>query len=313
MIAGSLLGTDPPEHREIRNMVRHLFKQSVANDLEPVVRRFVRQLLDKIEPGEPFDLVTTASAPLPFLIVGELLGIDDEERARLEELVDAALAYEGGGASAVGQAFEFFTELVARRRGIPGDDLVSGFCAGTATKQLEDWEVIQSTFVVVMGASETVRALITQGLLVLRDHPEALARLQADAGLIPGAVDELLRYITPINYYCRTAAVTHQLHDVTIDEGDVVMVLLAAANRDRSVFGEDADLLVIDRDPNPHLAFGFGEHFCLGAPMGRLQGRIFFEEWMSRFAGYDLAGEPQRSSSTQINIIEHLPLVARSA
>ena len=314
MTAGSLIGSDPPVHRELRRAVMEVFKPKAVTDSEPVVRRHVTTLLDRITPGEPFDLIATVAAPLPTWIVGELLNTPETDRHQLEELVDAALSYadpgtgfEEIGPEALTTMFEYFSRLVAERRAQPGDDLVSAVLEGTLNGvPVGDGEAIQSSFVLLVAGTETVRTVIANGLLTLLDHPEAEAQLREDRSLLPGAIEELMRYRPPVNYFCRTARADYELRGTKITAGQQVMMHYAAANRDEEVFGPDADDLILTRHPNPHLTFGFGEHACIGAQLGRLQTRVFFEEWLDRFTTLELTEPPERFRNTNVNGIKRM-------
>jgi cytochrome P450 len=319
MTAGSLIGSDPPAHRELRRAVMDVFKPRVVTESEPVVRRHVTTLLDRITPGEPFDLIETVAAPLPTWVVGDLLGTPEEDRHRLESLVDAALSYADPGTSfeeigpdALTTMFEYFSRLVAERRAAPGNDLVSAVLEGTLNGvPIGDGEAIQSSFVLLVAGTETVRTVIANGLLTLRDHPDAEAQLRADRSLLPGAIDELMRYRPPVNYFCRTARSDYELRGTKITAGQQVMMHYAAANRDEDVFGANADDLVLTRHPNPHVSFGFGEHACIGAQLGRLQVRVFFEEWFDRFSSLELAEPPERFRNTNVNGIKRMLVSVR--
>lgn len=319
MTAGSLIGSDPPAHRELRRGVFDFFKPKVVTESAPIVRRHVTTLLDRITPGEPFDLIETVAAPLPTWIVGEMLDTPPEDWHFLETLVDAALSYADPGTSfdtigpeAVTRMFDYFGRLVAERRAAPGDDLVSAVLQGTLNGvPIGDGEAIQSCYVLLVAGTETVRTVIANGFLTLLDHPAAFAQLRADPLLLPSAIDELMRFRPPVNYFCRTARTDYELRGTKITAGQQVMMHYAAANRDEEVFGPTADQLDITRHPNPHLSFGFGEHACIGAQFGKLQVRTFFEEWFDRFTTLTLAEPPDRFRNTNVNGIKRMPVTAR--
>jgi cytochrome P450 len=320
MLSGSISCTDPPVHRDLRRMLLDVFKPTAMEALEPVIRSHVRELLDRIPVGEPFDLVETVAAPLPTWVVGELLGTPPAERVRLEHLVDALVAYSDAdagfddtGAAAMMAGFSFFAELADARRAALGPDLVSAFLSGLVQdRPLESGEVIQSTYVLLVAGTETVRNVISNGILALAQHPEQLQRLREDPTLMEPAVEEMLRWISPVNYFTRTATVDAELGGAQIQAGDKVMLHFAAANRDEAVFGTDSDKFRIDRDPNPHVAMGVGEHYCLGAHLGRLESRLFFEEFLSRFS-FATNGSAPRVRTTHIRGLRSLPLVVQAA
>jgi cytochrome P450 len=310
MLSGSIICTDPPVHRDLRRMLLDVFKPTAMEALEPVIRCHVRELLDRIPVGEPFDLVETVAAPLPTWVVGELLGTPPAERTRLEHLVDALVAYSDAdagfddtGAAAMMAGFSFFGELVEARRAALGPDLVSAFLSG----------LVQSTYVLLVAGTETVRNVISNGIAALADHPEQLQALRQNPTLIEPAIEEILRWISPVNYFTRTATTDAELAGQSIVAGDKVMLHFAAANRDEAVFGADADDFRIDREPNPHVAMGVGEHYCLGAHLGRLESRLFFEEFLDRFASFEPAGPAPRVRTTHIRGLRSLPLVVQPA
>ena len=159
----------------------------------------------------------------------------------------------------------------------------------------------------VTAANDTTKTMLASGLSVLLDHPDQLAALRADTSLIPGAVEEILRYANPLHYFRRTASATTMLHDVEIKAGDKVAMYYTSANRDEAVF-DDPQTFDIGRAPNPHLSFGIAEHFCLGVHLARLEGRVFFEELLSMFSGIDRIGEPVRTRSNLNNALKRLPI-----
>jgi cytochrome P450 len=316
MLSGSIICTDPPVHRDLRRMLLDVFKPTAMENLEPVIRSHVRELLDRVPVGEPFDMVETVAAPLPTWVVGELLGTPPEDRIRLEHLVDAMVAYSDAdagfddtGAAAMMAGMTFFSDLVEARRDALGPDLVSAFLSGLVQgRALESGEIMQSTYVLLVAGTETVRNVISNGLVALAQHPEQLARLRSEPALLAPAIDEILRWITPVNYFTRSATRDTELAGAEILAGDKLMLHFAAANRDEAVFGPDADDFRIDRDPNPHLAMGVGEHYCLGAHLGRLESRIFFEEFLTRYSSYEVAGPTPRVRTTHIRGLRSLPL-----
>lgn len=319
MLSGSIICTDPPVHRDLRRLLLDVFKPTAMANLEATIRSHARELLDRVPVGEPFDLVETVAAPLPTWVVGELLGTPPSERVRLEHLVDAMVAYSDAGAgfddtgaAAMMAGMTFFGELVEARRAALGPDLVSAFLSGLVQgRPLESGEVMQSTYVLLVAGTETVRNVVSNGIVALAQHPEQLRRLREQPALLEPAIEEILRWITPVNYFTRSATRDAELAGAEIQAGDKVMLHFAAANRDESVFGTDADNFRIDRDPNPHLAMGVGEHYCIGAHLGRLETRIFFEEFLSRYTSFEVNGPTPRVRTTHIRGLRSLPLVVQ--
>jgi cytochrome P450 len=227
---------------------------------------------------------------------------------------DADAGFDDTGAAAMMAGFSFFGELVEARRAALGPDLVSAFLSGLVQgRPLESGEVIQSTYVLLVAGTETVRNVISNGIAALADHPEQLQALRQNPTLIEPAIEEILRWISPVNYFTRTATTDAELAGQSIVAGDKVMLHFAAANRDEAVFGADADDFRIDREPNPHVAMGVGEHYCLGAHLGRLESRLFFEEFLDRFASFEPAGPAPRVRTTHIRGLRSLPLVVQPA
>jgi cytochrome P450 len=222
---------------------------------------------------------------------------------------EIASAYAADAAmSATVEMAMYAIELAGKRRAEPTDDLTSLMLAvevdGVPMTDIQ----FGSFFVqLVTAGNDTTRTMLSSGLLALLQHPEQLAELRADPALIPGALEEILRYANPLHYFRRTATADTALGGVTIRTGDKVAMMYTSANRDESVFVRPQEF-DIHRDPNPHLSFGTGEHFCLGIHLARLEGRVFFEELLSHFPTIDLTGEPSRQRSNLNNALKSLPV-----
>ena len=176
-------------------------------------------------------------------------------------------------------------------------------------ERLQHHELLGFCMTLLVAGNETTRNLLSGGALALADNPDAWDHIRKDKAVIPGAVEELLRWVTPIMTFARTATTDTVVGDQEISEGDYLLMLYASANRDEAVFGPTAGELDITRKPNPHLAFGFGEHFCLGAGLARLEARVLLEQMAARYSSVERAGPVQRMPSTLVNGIHHLPLV----
>jgi len=313
----SMIGKDDPEHAAQRRLLNRRFTPHAVRTLEPRLRAAVARLVDGFARRGSCDLVRELATPLPVIAILELLGFEAEEWprfARWSETLNSA----GGGPryfhAGVAAAFEEFRaealRLVAERRARPRDDLVSRMltAAGGELPRTDD-EIALEALLLLNGGSDTTRHVIGGAALALLRHPGELRRLAADPRLLPVAVEEFVRWVTPILNMRRTAARDLVLHGRTLREGDEVLLLYAAANRDERAFA-DPQRFDTGRDPNPHLAFGFGTHFCLGASLARLELRLVFEELLRRLREPRLAQgcEPRTVPNAFTRGLASLPL-----
>jgi cytochrome P450 len=213
--------------------------------------------------------------------------------------------------AALGQLSGFIVEHIRSKRDHPGEDLVSllvGSDIGGCPLSKE--ELFMFLLTLLVAGNETTRTLLSGTAVVLHEHPDQRAALASDVSLVPGGVEECLRWVTPVHAFCRTATEDTVVADVPIAAGDYLCMLYASGNRDERVFGEDAARFEVRRPANPmHVAFGFGEHVCLGASLARLEARIFVEELLERFPRYEVAGRAERVRSTTVAGIRSLPVV----
>jgi cytochrome P450 len=313
----TMMHTDPPEHTRYRSLVRPGFTPSVTRGLEPLVRERARALLDALVDHAhqgPVDVVAGLAVPFPIQVIATLLGLPEGEEDRLFAWSEAAVpgASELDDDERMGLLGEMTVELLALaadRRTEPRDDVTSMLAAvhddGDA---LSDDELGMFLIQLLVAGNETTRNALSGGLVALAEHPEQWDRLRADRSLVAGAVEEILRWTTPVTSFLRTATVDTELSGTAITAGDPVLLLYASANRDPRELGPDADRFDIARSPNHHLAFGFGTHFCLGAALARLELAVVLEELLDRVAALAPAGEVERSGSSIINGIRHAPL-----
>jgi cytochrome P450 len=209
----------------------------------------------------------------------------------------------------------YFSAVLAERRRAPKDDLVSTLArAEIEGEQLSDPSILMFCITLLAAGNETTRNLISGGSLLLTRNPDQCERLLANPRLLPNAIEEMLRWWTPVQSFTRRATRDTELRGKRIREGEVVMLLYASANRDEEIWGDDADRFDVARDHKRqrHLAFGFGEHLCLGAPLARLEARVVFEELLARFPRFELAGEPHMLHSRLMHGVEQLPVAFRS-
>jgi cytochrome P450 len=307
---GMLLAMDPPRHREVRRpVVARLTPRAVAT-LEHDIRTICTDVFAGAH-GD-VDFVTDVAAKLPTRVIGQVMGLPAEDWGRLHELAeritrgqDPAFATDGQSAGTASQEMGLYAyQFAVSRQSLaePPDDLT------TVLLSAHDEVEFASLFVqLVTAGQDTTATLLAGGLLALLQDPDQLNRLRGDPALVPGAVEEMLRYANPLHYFRRTATADTDLDGVTIRAGDKVAMYYTSANRDENVF-TDPQRFDITRTPNRHLSFGVAEHFCVGAHLARLEARIFFTELLATYPSIELAGEPTRVRSNLNNALRSLPL-----
>jgi cytochrome P450 len=315
MSGRSILHMDPPEHAAFRGLVNRRFTPRALSGLGESIRKTAGRLFEEVEPREEIDFVGELSAPFPITVIAELLGIDEADRNDFRHWSDAAIESPDlppdETMAALGELSTFIVEHIRRKREQPGDDLVSLLVSSEVDGQpLTKEDLFMFLLTLLVAGNETTRTLLSGSVLVLSEHPSQRAALAADATLIPGAVEECLRWVTPVHAFCRTATEDAVFSGVRVPEGGYICMLYASANRDERVFGDDADRFDMRRATIPmHVAFGFGEHVCLGASLARLEARIFMEELLARYPGYVVTGSVERVLSTTVAGIRSLPVV----
>jgi cytochrome P450 len=314
-----MMHTDPPQHTRYRRMVQPGFKPSMVRLMEAGVAAKASALISPIQSGAAFDVVESLSIPFPLQVICELLGVDGSQWPRFFKWSEAVIPGESARseserAELQGEMWAYLVGVAEERRGSPAEDLVSvlanvgGGCGGEAD-QLSEAELAMFLIQLLVAGNETTRNLISGGLVALSERPDQWAALRADRALIPGAVEELLRWTTPVISFMRTATAPATIRGQAVAEGDPVLLMYASANRDEEVFGADAGELRIDRHPNPHVSFGFGPHFCLGAALARLEARVVLGELLDRFETLEPAGPVERTPSPVIAGVRHASLV----
>ena len=302
----TILHSDPPSHTRYRRLVQPGFKPSVVKALDAVVRARAKALVDRVVPGEVVDVVPVLAVPLPLLVISEMLGVPEEDWERCYEWSEAVIP----GATdwpqekrdaLMAEMVDYLVSATKARRADPRRDVLTELAqAELDGEQLSDAELAMFLVQLLVAGNETTRNLIAGGLVALAERPEQYGRLYEDRSLVPSAVEELLRWTSPVLSFMRTATRDTELRGVPIAEGEPLLMLFVSANRDDSTFGPTASMLDVGRHPNPHIAFGFGNHFCLGAALARLEGRVVLEELLSRFAGIELAGAVERTGSSVV-------------
>ena len=315
-----LLGIDPPRHRRLRRLITVAFTPRRIALLEPGVRDITTGILDAVAARGSCDFVVDVAAKLPVAVICQMTGVPRQDWDRMFTLTNQVLGsgdpeYQttpGDPAATAAQGYEemfgYFARLLAARRAQPRDDLVSALAAAQLDGQhLTDEEILYFCYLLILAGNETTRNATSGGLLALVEHPAEQARLRANPALMPSAVEEILRWTSPVIHMARTAKQDVAVHGVTVAAGERVVLWYPSANRDEEVFPE-SDRFDVGRTPNYHLAFGIGEHVCLGLNLARLELRVMFEELLRRLPDVTLAGDVERLRSTFIGGVKHMPI-----
>jgi len=292
----SMLVIDPPDHTRVRKLVNKAFTPRRVAALRERVAAIVDELLEPVR--TEMDVIDGLAAPLPAIVIAELLGVPPEDHRQFKAWAAEIVASIGQpnftasrGASGFQQLLGYLGEIIAARRVEPRDDLISAMVqAQEENDALSDQELLSTSNLLLIAGHETTTNLIGNGLLALLREPDQLARLRGDLGLLPTAIEELLRYDGPVQATLRVAREDVEIGGQAIEAGSLLLVGIGAANHDPDVFAEP-ERLDVGRDPNPHLAFGFGAHFCLGAPLARLEGEVAFRALLERYPHLALASE----------------------
>jgi cholest-4-en-3-one 26-monooxygenase len=312
-----MLNMDPPIHTRYRRLVNKGFTPRMVRDLEASIHRSTDAILDEVvEKGEA-DFVTQISAELPLQVIAELLGVPQEDRHKMFEWSNRMVGnedseYQADADLALASAMELYAyaaELFAKKRIDPHADLMSALTSVEIEgERLGDMELELFFLMLTVAGNETTRNLMSGAMHAFFQHPDQWQRLREDRSLLPTAVDEMLRFVSPVMNFRRTAMVDLTMSGTDIKAGDKVVFFHASANRDENVF-DSPDAFDIARDPNPHIAFGGGgPHFCLGTNLARMEIRVMFEHLLDRVPDIREDGEVQRLQSQFINGVKHLPV-----
>ena len=314
-IIGNMIGMDPPDHQIYRKMVAPSFTPKAIRTLEGDMRLKIRELLENVEGKGEFNFVTEISEQLPLWVLCEMMGIPESERPKIRDLVnnltDASIQQDPNNAFQIWvnymELFKMGRDMIEERRKSPTDDLMS-VVANTKIEGGElPPELLDGFFLLmVIAGNETTRNTLTGGLMALTDNPEEREKLLKDPALISNATDEMLRWVTSVIYFRRTATKDTNIRGQDIKAGDKVVMWYGSANRDEDIF-EDGHLFKVDREnAKKHLAFGAGEHLCLGNRLGHMQIRILFEELLDRFPNIHSTSDPVRIPSNFLAGISEL-------
>jgi cytochrome P450 len=327
VVTKSLLRLNPPDHTRLRGLVSRGFTPRRVEQLRPAVEAMTDAVLDDLASARSGDLLDLVGFPLPVRVIGELVGVPEADRDQFRSLVrDAATSLEPGltpeQEQAAGEAGlvlrSYFRDLIAERRRHPLDDLTSAL-VGVQQSQLaagdddeggeplSDDEMVATLILIFAAGFETTTNLIGNGLWCLLKHPDEMRRLRADASLAPAAVEEMLRYQSPVQMDGRRATSELHIGESTIAAGDWVITFLGAANRDPERFDDPEQFRIVER-PTPVLSFGNGIHYCLGASLARMEGRVFFTHLLDRFRAIELEAEPVWRNTFTLRGLESLPV-----
>jgi cytochrome P450 len=300
VVSRVMLFRDPPDHTRLRGLVTKAFTPRMVEALRPRIRAMVDELLEPLADGAPFDVVAELAEPLPILVIGELLGLPASDRRDLKRWSDDLAAMLDGSIAAQHaqralqsgpEVIDYLRGHLEERRRAPREDLLSAMLAARERDENLDDEEILATALLVMGAGhETTTNLIGNGVLALLRHPEELARLRREPALAPAAVEEILRFDSPVQATSRMCPEPFTIHGLTIPPREEIGLMLGAANRDPRAF-PDPDRLDLGREDPRHLSFGYGIHFCLGAGLARLEGQLALAALVARAPRLALDGD----------------------
>jgi cytochrome P450 len=317
MMRNMLLAMDPPRHVDYRRPVAPRFKARVIAGLEPQIRAICRDIMNVAAEQKDVEFVHDVTSGLPSRVIGQLMGLPAEDLPMIHRFAEMNTSgqdadYTGASGDVPQGTIDmamYAIEFAARRRQeAPREDLTTLLLETDFNGHYMTDIDFGSFFVqLVTAGNDTTKTMLASGLLTLLQHPDQLAASRAEPSLVPGAVEEILRYANPLHYFRRTATADTELRGVQINKGDKVAMIYTSANRDEEVF-DDPQRFDIRRNPNPHLSFGIAEHFCLGVHLARLEGRVFFEELFATFPTIELAGEPVRIRSNLNNALKVLPI-----
>lgn len=318
-----LVNMDPPEHRDYRKLVSPFFTPRAVKRLEEQLEVITAEMFDELAGERECDFVTDIAALQPLRMITEMMGIPREHEQFVLRITNENFGLEDPEFQREGQTREerlgFLTEaagflngLFEERRRRPTRDLSSVLANAKLPggEPVPPFELFSLAFLVMVAGHDTTRNAISSGLLAFLEHPDELEKLRRDPGLVRTAADEIVRWTTPVNHFSRTATRDVELRGQRIREGDSVALFYASANRDEEVF-EDPFAFRIDRSPNPHLGFGVGEHFCLGANLARMDLRVFWRQFVERVEHVELAGPVELLHASFVGGPKHVPVRIR--
>ncbi len=323
----SIITMDPPRHVQMRRLVNKGFTPRAVTVMEPTIRKVANDILDKIAGQSGCDFVTEVASQLPLAVICGLMGLEEKDWPLMFDLTNRVLGAgdpeyqtevdaEPGSIEAARKTagigrmrmIQFFGEQLALRRAHPGDDIISLLLESEIDgEKISEFEILAFCFLLILAGNETTRNAISGGMLVLSQNPREKQRLLNDMSLIDSAVEEIVRWTSPLHHMARAAVEDDVIGGKQIKAGDRVLMWYPSANRDEDYF-IDPYKFDITRSPNEHLAFGIGEHFCLGAGFAKKEIKVMFEELFRRFPDIEVSAPPERLLSNFLNGIKHLPV-----
>lgn len=313
----TVITSDPPTHTRLRNQVNRAFTPRMVAEMEPRIREITSQLLDRARDHNEMDLAKDLAIPLPVMVIAEILGVDPDRHEDFKRWSDDVVRIMSGAVSAEEREAlradleglaAYFQQIIDDRRRVPRDDVISILVRAEQDGQaLTPEEVLAFTGLLLIAGNETTTNLITNGMLALLENPAQMRLVREDPSLIANMVEEALRYDAPVQFLFRSATRDVELAGTVIPQGSIVLPLYASGNRDERRF-PDPDRFDVRRNAQGHLAFGLGIHFCLGAPLARLEARVAFTELLRRFPALRLAGAIERVDSPFLRGVKRFPL-----
>jgi cholest-4-en-3-one 26-monooxygenase len=310
-----MINQDAPRHTKLRKLVNKGFTKRMIDRMQAHIRELSREIVDRVARKGECDFVASIASELPLLVIAELVGCPPEDRSKLfhwsNQLIgfeDPDFANEAGATSAMTEMFEYAGHLAAARRSDPREDLTSVLLhAEVDGERLDELGFNMFFMLLILAGNETTRNAISGGMLALSENPDQWQKLLDDRSLLPSATEEILRYVSPVITMRRTATCDTEIAGQPIRENDKVVMFYPSANRDANVF-ERPHEFDVTRDPNPHLAFGWGPHFCLGANLARGEIRGLFAELLARLPDIEVSGPVRRLRSSTVNSIKTMPV-----
>ncbi|MGO9451460.1 MAG: cytochrome P450 [Candidatus Binataceae bacterium] len=314
-----MITTDPPRHSRVRQIINRRFTPRAISVYQPHIRKIAGEIINAIVEKGECDFVVDIAAKLPTAVTCEMMGIPREYWQMMFDATNASIGtddpeYQQGrtaretGEAAQAQVFSYFSQLIEERKKNPGEDLVSALVHGDVEGgKLNEMEILFNCFLLIVAGQETTRNATSGGMLALVENPREAARLKGEPSIVDTAIEEILRYTTPVTHILRVAKQDGELRGNKIRRGDRVVIWNISCNRDEAAFVWP-DAFELTRTPNDHLAFGHGEHFCLGANLARLELRVIIDEVRRRIPDIELAGPIERLRSNFVAGIKHMPV-----
>ena len=299
------LTDDPPRHTQLRSIVNKAFTTAMLKSVEPDVTGIANDLVGALSIGNDVDIVEHLTTPLPVTVISRMMGIPEERKADFKRWSDALTGTLAGASPEARHAemmemAEFFRQLIPQRRRSPTNDLVSAIVnAEVDGVGLSEWEIVGFNILLLIAGNETTTNLLGNLLNVLADRPDLWQRLREQPDLVDAAIEEALRFDSPVQFIMRTVKDDVMLHGTRVAAGDDVIVVMGSANRDAAMF-EAPDEYLIDRARNRHLSFGYGIHFCIGAPLARLEARVAMRALLARSRAIERGAGPTRRVSSHL-------------